>query len=108
MTHPIAKGERFIAVAGQPMSIFEIAQLLRAQMGGAAGRVPRLQAPDWLVRILALFSEGAKAAVPQLGLIRAASNQKARDILGWTPRSNEDAILATAESLLRLKLTKNS
>jgi nucleoside-diphosphate-sugar epimerase len=108
MTHPAAKGERFIAVAGQAMSIFEIAQLLRARMGNAASRVPRLQAPDWLVRIFGLFSEGAKAAVPQLGLIREASNQKARDLLGWTPRSNEEAVLATAESLVRLKLIKDS
>jgi dihydroflavonol-4-reductase len=108
MTHPLAGGERFIAVAGKPMSIFEIAELLRARMGKVAGRVPRRQAPDWLVRIFALFSDGAKAAVPQLGLVRAASNQKARDLLGWTPRSNEEAILATAESLVRLKLVKSS
>lgn len=107
MTHPAARGERFIAVAGRPMSILEIAQLLRARMGDAAGRVPRLEAPDWLVRIFALFSEGARAALPQLGLVRAASNRKARDLLGWTPRSNEDAVLATAESLVRLKLIRN-
>jgi dihydroflavonol-4-reductase len=108
MTHPAAKGERFIAVAGQPMSILEIATLLRARLGEAAHRVPRRQAPDWLVRIFALFNDGAKAAVPQLGVVRAASSQKARELLGWTPRSSEEAILATAESLVRLKLLKEN
>ena len=108
MTHPAANGERFIAVAGRCMSIIGIARLLRERMGASAGRVPKLQFPDWLVRLIGLFNPGAKAAVPQLGVIREASNQKARDVLGWTPRSNEEAILATAESLLRLGLLKGN
>jgi len=29
-------------------------------------------------------------------------------LLGWTPRSNEEAITATAESLVRLSLLKDS
>jgi dihydroflavonol-4-reductase len=108
MSDPAANGERFIAVAGQPMSILDIAKLLRARMGEAARKVPRRQAPDWLVRIFALFSDGAKAAVPQLGVTRTASGQKAMDVLGWAPHSNEEAILATAASLVRLKLLKQS
>jgi dihydroflavonol-4-reductase len=108
MTSPAARGERFIAVAGRCMSIFEIAKLLRARMGDVAGRVPTRQFPDWLVRLFGLVNPAAKAAVPQLGIIREASNQKARTLLGWAPRSNEEAILATAESLVRLKLLKAS
>ena len=37
-----------------------------------------------------------------------ASNDKARNLLGWRPRSNEEAIVATAESLIRLGLVKVS
>jgi dihydroflavonol-4-reductase len=59
-----------------------------------------------LVRLFALFNEGARAALPQLGVVRAGSSQKARDLLGWTPRAGDEAILATAESLIRLKLLK--
>jgi hypothetical protein len=29
-------------------------------------------------------------------------------VLGWAPRSNEEALVATAESLLRLGLLKDS
>ena len=36
MTHPEAKGERFLAVAGDFMSILEIAQVLKNRMGAAA------------------------------------------------------------------------
>ncbi len=42
--------------------------------------------------------------MPQLGVVRRASNAKARKELGWSPRSNEDAVVATAESLVRLGL----
>jgi dihydroflavonol-4-reductase len=44
--------------------------------------------------------------LPELGKRRNASSEKARQLLGWTPRSNQDAILATAESLVRLGLLK--
>ncbi len=108
MTDPSANGERFIAAAGKSMSIIEIARLLKARMGDRAGGVPTRQFPDWLVRLFGLFNPAARAAVPQLGIVREASNRKAREMLGWTPRSNEEAILATAESLIRLKLVKNS
>ncbi len=40
MTHPAAKGERFLAVAGDFLSFLEIARVLKARMGAAARRVP--------------------------------------------------------------------
>jgi hypothetical protein len=33
---------------------------------------------------------------------------KARRMLGWSPRSNEESIVASAESLVRLGLLKSS
>jgi dihydroflavonol-4-reductase len=35
-----------------------------------------------------------------------ATSAKARRLLGWNPRPAEEAIVATAESLVRLKLLK--
>ena len=40
MTDPAAKGERFLAVAGDFMSTLEIAQILKRRLGAAAKRVP--------------------------------------------------------------------
>src|SRR5271170_1604700 len=40
MTHAAAKGERFLAVSGDFMSMLEIAKVLRARMWAAAKRVP--------------------------------------------------------------------
>jgi dihydroflavonol-4-reductase len=106
MTNPAAKGERFLAVAGECMSMFEVAKVLRRRMGAAAKRVPRRELPDWLVRILALWSPALRETVPQLGKIRNATSEKARSLLGWTARPNEEVIVATAESLIDLGFLK--
>jgi nucleoside-diphosphate-sugar epimerase len=107
MTSPAAKGERFLAVAGDSMSLHDVAKVLRARMGAAARRVPRFQLPNWLVRLAARLDPSLRPAVPQLGTVRNASNEKARRLLGWAPRQNQEAILATAESLVRLGLLKS-
>ncbi len=104
MIHPAAKGERFLAVAGDCLSMLDIAKVLKTHLGAAGAKVPTRQLPDWLVRIVALFDPVARQIVPELGKVKNASNEKARRLLGWTPRSNEEAIVASAESLLRLGL----
>jgi len=102
MINPAAKGERFLAAAGETMSLLEIALLLRARMGKAAARAPTKVMPDWIVRLVSLFNPALAQAVPELGKDKKMTNEKARHVLGWTPLSNGDAIVATAESLLRI------
>jgi dihydroflavonol-4-reductase len=106
MENPAAKGERFLAVAGEPMSMIEIAQVLRQHLGNAARRVPRREMPDWLARVTALVVPQMRSVLPMLGRRRRASGDKARRLLGWNPRPNEEIIMATAESLLALGLAK--
>jgi len=108
MTDPAAKGERFLAVAGESISMLEMALILKRRMGAAAKRVPTGQLPDWLLRTIAVFDPTVRQIVPELGKVKNASNEKARRVLGWSPRSNEEAIVATAESLVRLGLLKES
>ena len=108
MTRPAAKGERFLAVAGDFMSIVDIAKVLKRRLGAAARRVPTWQLPNWLVRIAALRDPAVKQILPELGKIKNATNEKAKRMLGWSPRSNEESLVATAESLVRLGLLKDS
>jgi dihydroflavonol-4-reductase len=108
MTNPAAKSERFLAVTGDFMSMVEIAKLLKSRLGEAAKRVPTTELPDWLVRLAALRDPAIRLILPELGKYKNATNEKAKRILGWTPRSNKDSILATAESLIRLGLLKGS
>jgi nucleoside-diphosphate-sugar epimerase len=104
MTHPAAKGERFLAVAGDFLSMLEIARVLRRRLGAAARRTPTRELPDWLVHVAALWDPAVKQILPELGKPKNATSAKARRLLGWEPRSSEEAILATAESLIRLRL----
>ncbi len=108
MTHPAAKGERFLAVAGDNMWMLDIAKLLKARMGDAAKRVPTRQLPDMLLRLAALRDPAVKLILPELGVAKSATNEKAKRILGWAPRSNEEAVIASAESLVQLGLLKDS
>ncbi len=106
MTKADAKGQRFLAVAGESMSILDIAQVLRRRMRGAGTKVPTLRLPNWLMHVAALFSPTARQMLPELGKVKNSSNDKARRVLGWLPRSNEECIVAAAESLLQLHLVK--
>ena len=101
MTHPAAKGQRFIAVSGAIMSMLDIATLLKRRLGDAAKRVPTHQLPNWLVRVVALFDPTVRPMLPLLDNTRHATSEKAERVLGWRPRSREDAIVATAESLMK-------
>ena len=106
MTRPEAKGERFLAVAGDFMSLLAIATALRHGLGGAASRAPTRQMSDWLVRLSALGVPSVRQILPELGKVKNGSNAKARNLLGWRPRLPELAITATGESLLQLGLVK--
>lgn len=101
MKHERAAGQRIIASTGAPMSLPEIAAVLKRRVPRGSGRVPTLILPDFMVRMLGWINKDAAALVPQLGKKRYASNDKAKSF-GWTPRSAEDAIVSSAESLLQL------
>lgn len=96
-----ARGQRFLAVGDGVVSLLDVATMLRRRLGAAASRVPARQFPDWLLRLMALVSPQAKAALPQLGIIRKSTSAKASNLLGWQPRPYEETIIDTAESLIR-------
>lgn len=106
MTHPAAQGERFLAASGDFPSLREIAMMLKNGMGAAARRVPTRVFPDWLVRLAVLRDPAVKQIFPELGKIRNGSSEKAQRVLGWHPRPREEAIMATAQSLINLGLLK--
>ena len=84
----------------------DIARVLKARMGDAGRRVPTLQLPSWLVRLAALRDPAVKQILPELGKPKNATAEKARRMLGWAPRPPEEALVASAESLVRLGLVK--
>jgi dihydroflavonol-4-reductase len=108
MTHPDANGERFLAVAGDFVSMLQVALVLKEKMGDLARRAPTRMLPSWTVRLASLVVSPLRQAVPDLDQDKQASNNKARSLLGWEPRSSEDAIVATAQSLAELGLLRGA
>ena len=108
MTDPAAKGERFLAVSGDFVSMFEMAQMLKKRMGAAGARVPTRTLPNWAVRLFALFDPAVKVIAAELGKVKNATSAKAERVLGWSPRSLEDSLAATGESLLAFGLLKGA
>lgn len=104
MTHPDARGERFIATAGESIWLITVAKILQQHLGEAAARVHAKELPNTLLRIAALNNPQVKSMIPLLGMVMNVTSAKAIRVLNWRPRSTEEAILATAESLIRLHL----
>jgi nucleoside-diphosphate-sugar epimerase len=87
MAGPNAAGKRYLALADGPtVSLLEIAQILRERLGTLAERVPTEEAPG--------------PQPPRLII----DNARAKQELGWRPRSAEGTIVDTAVSLRDLGL----
>ena len=97
MTSPDAAGERVLAAAGEPYGLPAMAQLLHDRLGREGRKVPTRVMPDWLVRLGASLRPELRAAAPQVGKTKQFTNAKARRVLGWQPRDNEEAVLASQD-----------
>jgi dihydroflavonol-4-reductase len=69
-------------------------------------RVPTKPLPDWVIRVGARFNSTLAEMAKELGTNKRTSNEKARRLLGWEPRTSDVALLETVESLVRLGLVK--
>ncbi len=98
MTHPQADGQRFLG-ACDFYWMSDVAKTLKARMGAAARKVPVNELPDFMVRLVSMMDPTVRSVAFELGRARPVSNAKAKTVLGWAPRSNDDAIVACAESL---------
>jgi nucleoside-diphosphate-sugar epimerase len=99
MTAPQAAGQRFIA-AGDFAWMTDLAALLRARLGDAAGKVPTRKVPDLLVRLASLFDKDLASVTPRLGERRTFSSAKAQAALGWRLRPLEESVVDCARSLI--------
>ena len=97
MTDPAAAGQRFLASTGEPLTFQEVAGILRAAVGHEFPELPLL--PDEAVHEAAKTDPAMAGMVNELGKVRRVSSERARTVLGWTPRSNTEALAATAHAL---------
>jgi dihydroflavonol-4-reductase len=103
MTAPAA-GQRYIANASDPVSMLTIGRELRERLGQISSRVPTRRMPDLFVRLIGRFNAQMNDLVPLLGQQRNASAAKAERELGWQGRPWQEAVVASAQSLIDLDL----
>ena len=92
-----SKNGRFIA-NDKSLSFVAMATTLKAAFPGR--KIVTRQAPNFIVKILALFDKEIKVIVPQLGDATPVSNERARTILGMHFIPAEQSVIDTAEFLL--------
>ena len=99
MTSPAAAGQRFIA-AGDFAWMMDLAHILKDGLGDAGKKVPTRAAPDFVVRLAALFDRDLTAVTGSLGLRHEFSAAKAERLLGWKARPMKETVLDCARSLI--------
>jgi dihydroflavonol-4-reductase len=100
MTSPDAAGQRFLAT-GEFMWMAEMARVLRDGLGVDGRRVPTRQVPDVVVRFAARFTDRSlREITPALGRRNRHTTEKARRLLGWSPRPARETVLDCARSLI--------
>lgn len=99
MTTKEAAGHRFLVSAGE-LWAKELADILYEEFSKRGYKVPTFQIPSLLVRVIALFNTKIAQLLNSLDWDYKLSNEKAKRILKWNPRSSKEAVLSMAESLI--------
>jgi dihydroflavonol-4-reductase len=100
MDTPAAVGERYI-VADDYYDLLALADVLREAFPQYAAKLPTRRMPDFLVRLLALFSADMKTIAKEVGRRREGRSEKVRALLGRDLIPARDAIVASGETLMR-------
>ena len=103
MELPEAAGERFLATHDF-LWFTEAADILRKKFPAYDARIPKRKVPDFALKLMAMFQPVYRQTVTELGRTRKASNAKASRVLGVKFRTAEEALVASAQSLIELKV----
>ncbi len=94
--NPAAAGKRMIAASAKPQGFAGIAQMLKDE--GYKGPSERI-APNFMLRIMALFDREAKGMLGFLDVNIHADNSQTCTVFDWTPRSLRESVLDSARAV---------
>lgn len=103
MVKPEAGGHRFPAGNGN-YSLMQVAEILRPEFPQFARKLPRFQAPDWLVRLIGVFDKDVRSNLGELGVTKRLDPRDALGLLGRPFIAVKDTITETGRSLVAHKL----
>lgn len=100
---PASAGKRYIA-SDRFLWFTDMGQILKARF--PTRKIVTRQAPDFVVRILALFDKAIASILPVLGKRNEVSGARAQAELGITFRDARESLVETAQFLIDNKLVK--
>ena len=105
LTSAAMNGKRVPAGFG-PVSIREMARHLAEDVPEHAGKIPQRVAPNWLVRLFALFDRDLRANVTELGYAPALDSSRSVELLGRTPMTSRQTVADMARDMIAKGLLK--
>ncbi|MGG6495416.1 UNVERIFIED_CONTAM: aldehyde reductase, partial [Bacteroidetes bacterium 56_B9] len=95
--HPDAAGQRFIATSDDKVVwVQDMVDILKQSLPEAdTKKLPTRALPNLLLKVVGFFDATTRLIVPYLGNPMPLSNAKAKNVLGWQPRTAKDALLAS-------------
>jgi len=105
MTVPEAAGERFLCCLDH-IWLQDVAKILDKKYGPEGWKIPTGALPSFVVRFGALFDATLKRTKPMLDREMHVDNSHIRKLLNWQPHSNEEMVIAMADSMIALGVVK--
>lgn len=99
MVSPQAGGHRF-PMGNGTYTLIEMAHVLGAALPERKSRMPRFEVPDWLVRLVAFVDKDVRGNLGELGVVKRADASDVRTLLGRDLIAADDALIASARSLI--------
>jgi len=90
-----AAGNRFL-LSEKTMWLSDISNILYEN---GFKKVPRYTAPNWLIKLLSIFTGSLRMAIERLGEKEILHTNNARNILKWEPNTVDQAIVGSAKQL---------
>lgn len=100
---PEAAGNRYLIAEGT-LGVYELGQILARELPELRSKVPKIELPDFSVRMLSHVDRRLKTILPELGDRKRYTNSKAQAGLGLKFRSADEASVASIRSLRELGL----
>ncbi len=107
MTAPDAVGQRYVCCTDH-VWLSEIAGILSDRYSGEGWKLPTRSLPNFVARLGAMFNPTLKRVRPMLGVVHRTDNAKIRGLLGHDLISNQDMVLAMADSMIALGVIEKS
>ena len=101
LAEPASIGERYLATA-EYLPFHGVADILRAAYPDRP--ITEKRAPDWIIKLIARFGGPVRQIINDIGNEKHYDTTKSEALLGRKYISGRDAILASAESAIRLGL----